>query len=150
MRDVTRRRPVSASAINLAAPVYSGVCFALSYILASLVPAVREAEETIKRGLRYAGAGADGLFVPGAFKNEEIRVIAESVTLPINVMAWPGLPDAAGLAKLGVRRLSSGSAIPQLAWATAERAARGFLLDGDSDPLMEGTKQFGEIQKLFL
>ena len=63
---------------------------------------------------------------------------ADTVPLPLNVMAWPGLADAAGLGKLGVRRLSAGSAIAQALWGRAELLARDFLQDGRSDPLSGG------------
>jgi hypothetical protein len=32
--------------------------------------------------------------------------------MPVNLMAWRGLPAAAELGKLGVRRLSAGAGIP--------------------------------------
>lgn len=74
----------------------------------------RQAEVTIKRGLRDATARANGLFVAPVAKEAEIRVIADSVSLPLNVLAWAGLPGAAALAKLGARRLSAGSSISLL------------------------------------
>ncbi|HEY1397249.1 isocitrate lyase/phosphoenolpyruvate mutase family protein [Roseateles sp.] len=118
-------------------------------ILADLVEPSLQVEETIRRGLQYAAAGADGLFVPGARDEVDIEEIARRVALPLNVMAWPDLAPAATLARLGVRRLSAGSAIPQLAWGAAEFAAKSFLETGESEPLLAGAKQFGQVQQLF-
>jgi len=65
--------------------------------------------ETIARGRLYREAGADGLFVPGLVDIKAMRAIIEAVNLPLNVMAFPGLPSAKELGGLGVRRLSAGA-----------------------------------------
>lgn len=117
--------------------------------LAGLAEPSERVEETIRRATLYSAAGADGLFVPGLREPTEIEDVALATRLPLNVMAWGGLPGAAALYKLGVRRLSAGSAIPQLVWGQAERAARGFLETGNSDPLSADAKPFAEVQRLF-
>lgn len=114
--------------------------------LAGLVDADKRAGETIARGRRYAAAGADGLFVPAVSDTADIREIATNVPLPLNVMAWPDLPSAQDLAALGVKRLSAGSAIPQMVWDVAEHAAKAFLAGDTSEPV---TKPFAAIQQLF-
>ncbi len=118
-------------------------------VLARLAEPDEQVAETIRRGQLYARAGADGLFVPGLRVEADIRAVVAGVDLPLNVMAWGGLPVAAYLGKLGVRRLSAGSAIPQVAWSAAERVARAFLEVGDSDALLADAKAFGDVQKLF-
>jgi 2-methylisocitrate lyase-like PEP mutase family enzyme len=118
-------------------------------ILAGLAEPSQRVEETIRRAGLYAQAGADGLFVPGLREPTEIEDVALATRLPLNVMAWGGLPAAAELSRLGVRRLSAGSAIPQWIWGQAERAARSFLETGHSDPLSAGSKPFAEMQQLF-
>lgn len=94
--------------------------------------------ETIARAARYREAGADGIFVPAVVEPDAIRTIAASIALPLNVMAVPGLPDAAALYALGARRLSAGSALAQLAFGTARRAAASFLASGDTAVLSAG------------
>ena len=118
-------------------------------ILAGLTDPARQVAEVIRRGRLYAAAGADGLFVPGLRHEGDIKAVAAGVSLPLNVMAWAGLADAAALAQLGVRRLSAGSAIPQAALGTAEGLIHGFLETGASEPLFTASKPFGELQKLF-
>ena len=86
--------------------------------------------------------------MPGASQPAEIRSIAAAAGLPLNVLAWPGLPPAAELQKLGVRRLSAGSAISQAAAATAVAKAKDFLRNGDSGPLREGAMTYGELNAL--
>jgi 2-methylisocitrate lyase-like PEP mutase family enzyme len=116
--------------------------------LASLVEKAKQADESIARGDLYASAGADGLFLPALMNAADIEKIASASTLPLNVMALPGLPDAAALGTLGVRRLSAGSGISQVVLAEAKALAQDFLNDGRSDVLAKAMP-YGEIQKLF-
>lgn len=102
--------------------------------LAQLVPKEALVDESVARAQLYAAAGADGFFLPGVFDETDIRRVVEAITLPLNVMAWPSLPDAARLVELGVKRLSAGSGISQIVWATAEKHAKDFLRDGQSHP----------------
>ena len=116
--------------------------------LYELAPEPARVEETLSREKRYREAGASGIFVPGVVDPAEIRTIAAEVGLPLNVLAWPGLPPAAELVGLGVRRLSAGSGITEAVWGRAAALARSFLDDGRSDPLSEGAMSFGEINAL--
>ncbi len=68
--------------------------------------------------------------------------------MPLNLLAYPGLPDAAALERLGVRRLSAGSGIVGAALGRAATLTRGFLQDGRSAPLMEGALGWGELNAL--
>lgn len=103
--------------------------------LKQLVPADQAVEETIRRGRAFRDAGASGLFAPFALKPEDIRAIAEASPLPLNVLAWRGLPNATELKRLGVRRISAGAGIARAAFAAAHEAAAAFLVYGDSDAL---------------
>ncbi len=105
--------------------------------------------ETVKRAACYRDAGADGIFVPGLSEPSAIRAIVAEVKMPVNVMAYPGLPPAKELKKLGVRRLSSGTAIPQMIWSRVAELAKGFLGTGDSKPLFNNSMAYGTLQKLF-
>jgi len=66
-------------------------------------------QETIRRAKRYALAGADGLFVPGIIRSEDIAAVVAATQLPLNVMCFPALPDFTELARLGVKRISMGN-----------------------------------------
>jgi 2-methylisocitrate lyase-like PEP mutase family enzyme len=116
--------------------------------LAQLAPEGQRVSETLARGQRYREAGADGLFVPALVAPEQITAVVEGVALPINLLAWSGLPDAEGLQALGVRRLSAGSGITQVIWGQAEKLAADFLQGGDSSKLA-GQIAYGRMQGLF-
>ena len=66
-------------------------------------------EETISRGRFYAEHGANGFFVPGVTRPDDIAAIVHEVPLPLNVMCMPELADFGTLATLGVRRISMGN-----------------------------------------
>jgi 2-methylisocitrate lyase-like PEP mutase family enzyme len=106
--------------------------------LRGLVPAPDRLAEALARAARYAGAGASGIFVPGVVEPAAIAAIAAATDRPLNALAWPGLPPAAELARLGVRRLSAGSAIAQGALTRARSLAAAFLRDGEREAPADG------------
>src|SRR5580704_6146088 len=106
-------------------------------------------DETISRAALYRTAGADGIFVPGLCESAAIKAISSEVKMPLNVMAWPDLPSATELSKLGVRRLSSGAAIAQVLWNHAEELAEKFLKTGDSAIVLKDAMGYSKLQSLF-
>jgi len=116
--------------------------------LKALAPG-RAVEETLARAAQYAAAGADGLFVPAAISAAEIEALVQGQPLPLNVMARPGLPPIATLARIGVRRLSAGSAIAQAALGTAKRLASDFLKEGSTERLFADALTYAEGNALF-
>jgi len=118
--------------------------------LRRLTTGERAAGEAIDRARRYHDAGCDGIFVPGVRAPSEIRVIAAAIApLPLNVMLTAGLPAAAELRELGVRRLTAGSALASAAYGRARQLAIQFLADGRSEPFAEGAIGYGEMNALF-
>jgi 2-methylisocitrate lyase-like PEP mutase family enzyme len=118
--------------------------------LAGLVEKPGQVEESIRRGRIYTSAGADGLFLPGIVASGDIEAVVREVSVPLNVMAWPGLAAAGELGMLGVRRLSAGSGIAQMLWGAAQRLAEHFLRTGCSTGMMEGTMSYSQLQGLFV
>ncbi|AQH03311.1 PEP phosphonomutase [Burkholderia sp. KK1] len=117
--------------------------------LASLVEKSKQPHEAIARGNLYASAGADGLFLPALVQPSDIEAIVGAIRLPLNVMALPGLADAATLGQLGVRRLSAGSGISQVVLGRTKALAADFLAHGRSDALNDQPLPYSEIQRLF-
>jgi 2-methylisocitrate lyase-like PEP mutase family enzyme len=116
--------------------------------LKGLAAPERRVEETLRRGALYRAAGADGLFVPGVVDRDEIRAITSACGLPVNVLVRAGLPHAAELASLGVRRLSAGSDVAEAVLGRAAALVRAFLADGASEPLAEGALPYPDVQDL--
>lgn len=105
-------------------------------------------QETLARAARYVAAGADGIFVPGLTVPDEIRTVAASIAAPLNVFALPGMPRLPELAKLGVRRLSSGSALAEAAYSQATTLAAAFLGEGSSDAMVPSALSYSEINRI--
>ena len=116
--------------------------------LRALAPPDRRLDETLARAERYRAAGADGIFVPGVTDAPAIRAIAAAVGLPLNVLTRPGLPPAAELEALGVRRLSAGSWLASAALATVAARASEFLRSGASEPLVAGAMPYADANAL--
>jgi 2-methylisocitrate lyase-like PEP mutase family enzyme len=116
--------------------------------LRGLVPEADRVAEVRARAARYRDAGASGIFVPGLVAPAAIRELAGAVGLPLNLLAWPGLPPLAELQQLGVRRLSAGSSIAQAALGRAKALAAAFLRDGHRDAPPDATLTHRELNAL--
>jgi 2-methylisocitrate lyase-like PEP mutase family enzyme len=107
--------------------------------LRRLVPAPQAYDETVRRASLYTSAGASSIFVPGLVDRTDLTRLVKDVALPLNVLAWPGLPDAAALQEIGVRRLSAGSGIGKAVLGYTLDMAKAFLAEGRSEPITGGT-----------
>ncbi|RYZ35161.1 MAG: isocitrate lyase/phosphoenolpyruvate mutase family protein [Myxococcaceae bacterium] len=116
--------------------------------LRGLVPPERRVEETLTRAALYQKAGADGLFVPGATLAADLQALTRGTPLPVNAMARPDLPNVPELQRLGVRRLSAGSAIAQALWGRAGALATAFLREGHSAALFEEASSYPSLNSL--
>lgn len=98
--------------------------------------------ETIARAKAYLDAGADCIFVPFIAEETLIGRLAAAIPGPMNVLAGSTTPGIATLARLGVKRVSLGSAPAAHLLAAFRRAARevrdqgtyGFASDRISHP----------------
>jgi 2-methylisocitrate lyase-like PEP mutase family enzyme len=79
-----------------------------------------EHDTTVARALRYLDAGADGIFVPGMNDDGDIETVVQAVPLPVNILASR---DIDTLARLGVRRISTGSLLFRAALEATVHAA---------------------------
>ena len=116
--------------------------------LRGLAPAGQRAAETLARAARYRDAGANGLFAPGISDADEIAALVAGTDMPLNVLAWTGLPDAGRLQALGVRRLSAGSAISEAMHGHVLAMMREFAASGRVDTSAGKPATYGEVQAL--
>ena len=82
--------------------------------------------DTIRRLQAYERAGADVLYAPALQDLDSIRAVCTALANPVNVlMGLPGATfSAAELANVGVKRISVGSALARLSFASLIDAAR--------------------------
>jgi 2-methylisocitrate lyase-like PEP mutase family enzyme len=99
-------------------------------------------DDAIERCRRYAGAGADGVFVPALRDESAIGRLVEAVGVPVNLLYSPAGPTVDRLAALGVARISCGSLLFRTALkstvdvAVAVREGRAGA-GGDARPYAE-------------
>jgi 2-methylisocitrate lyase-like PEP mutase family enzyme len=87
-------------------------------------------DDTIRRLVAFAEAGADVLYAPGLPDLDAIRAVARAVSpKPINVLIGPGVPLAT-LAEAGAKRVSLGGALYMGAMQAVADAAKA-LAAGD-------------------
>ncbi|WP_406297480.1 isocitrate lyase/phosphoenolpyruvate mutase family protein [Embleya sp. NBC_00888] len=103
--------------------------------------------ETLDRATAYLAAGADGIFVPGVTDPTTVATLAETLPAPLNVLVGPGAPAVAELGKLGVARVSLGSAIAEAAYAVVRRSARELFETGTYSSLTD-TIPYGDLNAL--
>ena len=106
-------------------------------------------ELAVERLRAYQEAGADGAFVPRLVDPDQIRRITEAVSAPLNVLAAPLTPPLEELRRLGVRRLSTGSALARASLAVAQRISREVLEDGGAESLWLEAIPYTDANRLF-
>ncbi len=93
-------------------------------------PAERRYEEALTRLLAFRDAGADCLFLPGVRDAETVARIVRDVQCPVNILAGPGSPSVPELEKLGVARVSLGSALMRATLGLIRRMADELKASG--------------------
>ena len=107
-------------------------------------------KDTIARLQAYQEAGADVLYAPGLVSRDDIAAAVGSLDRPVNVvMGLQGVSmTLAELSALGVRRVSTGSALSRAALGAFMRAAREMQEHG-SFSFAEAAVSSRELNTLF-
>lgn len=125
---VARIRAAVAAARSLPFP------FTLAARAENFLHGHADLDDTLRRLVAYAEAGADVLYAPGLTSRAQIRAVVDAVApRPVNVLVGsPALRlSLAELAELGVRRVSLGSSLARLAYGTFFDAAEALGKQGD-------------------
>jgi 2-methylisocitrate lyase-like PEP mutase family enzyme len=127
-----------------------GFAFTLTARAENFLVGRPDLNDTIKRLQAYQQAGADVLYAPGLANAQDIAAVVNSVDRPVNVlMGSPALRlDLAALSKLGVRRVSVGSALSRAAYGAFLRAARE-MHDHGSFTFGDEAVGFAELSAMF-
>ncbi|MEU8516818.1 isocitrate lyase/phosphoenolpyruvate mutase family protein [Kitasatospora sp. NPDC048722] len=104
-------------------------------------------QETLDRARAYLDAGASGIFVPGVTDVDVVAALAAGIPAPLNILAGPGAPSVAELSKLGVARVSLGSAVAEAAYAVVRRVAAELAATGTYTGLTDAV-DYGEFNAL--
>ena len=104
-------------------------------------------DATLKRAIAFRDAGADCIFVPGLSDAAVIERLVKDVQCPLNILVGPGSPAVGELEKLGVARISVGSALMRATLGAAKRAAQELKSSGTYAAL-EGGVPYADVNKL--
>ena len=91
---------------------------------------VDDFEDTILRVTSYAAAGVDCVYAPGLTDLAKIKRLVDESGAPVNILLLPGGPTVAQLTDLGVRRISLGSGLSNIAFGAFAKAAKRLLEEG--------------------
>jgi 2-methylisocitrate lyase-like PEP mutase family enzyme len=105
--------------------------------------------ETIRRLTAYAEAGAECLYAPGLRTTADITAVVRALApRPVNVLVGSDFATVAGLADMGVRRISVGGALARVAWGAFLHASREIAEQGTFTNLA-GAIPFADINRSF-
>ena len=106
------------------------------YLLQIGDPAERY-DETVRRLSAFREAGADCVFAPGLRDAPAIGRLVADLKCPINILAGPGSPSVPELSKLGVARVSLGSATMRATVGWLRRIAQELKATGTYSNLQD-------------
>jgi 2-methylisocitrate lyase-like PEP mutase family enzyme len=81
----------------------------------------------IERGNAYKDAGADGFYPILLKEKESIKTIIKEVSLPVNILMFPGIPDFSTLKEIGLARISLGPGFLKYAINSMKNIAEKLL-----------------------
>ncbi|MGH2411638.1 MAG: isocitrate lyase/PEP mutase family protein [Chloroflexota bacterium] len=102
----------------------------------------------VERLRAYRAAGADCLFVPGVSDEATIGRLARALKAPLNVLAGAGTPPIAALGRLGVARVSVGSAPMRATLGLVRRIAEELSREGTYTSMTAGAIPYAEVNRL--
>ena len=125
--------------------------FVLTARAENLINGRPDLQDTIRRLVAFAEAGADVLYAPGLTTREDIDAVVRAVApKPVNVVMGLSGPtlSLAVLASLGVKRVSLGSSLARAAYGAFLQAAREVKQRGTFDFAREAVS-YAEINAMF-
>jgi 2-methylisocitrate lyase-like PEP mutase family enzyme len=115
--------------------------------LSQVGPPETRYDHTLRRLRAFREAGADCVFAPGLRDSETIARLAKDLQCPLNILAGPGFPSVSELEKLGVARVSLGSAPVRATLGLLQRIAEELRTSGTYHAL-EGAPAHNDVNKM--
>jgi 2-methylisocitrate lyase-like PEP mutase family enzyme len=101
----------------------------------------------LQRLSAFRDAGADCLFLPGVGDARTIGRMVADLKFPINILAGPGSPSVPEMERLGVARVSLGSALIRATLGLVRRMAEELKATGTYDTLA-GAPAHAEVNRM--
>jgi 2-methylisocitrate lyase-like PEP mutase family enzyme len=105
-------------------------------------------ERTVERLRAYHSAGADCVFAPGVSDRDTIAKLVKAITAPLNILVSAACPPLAELQKIGVARVSAGSAVMRATLGLVRRVAKDWMEAGTYDSLFTGAIPFADLNRM--
>jgi 2-methylisocitrate lyase-like PEP mutase family enzyme len=125
--------------------------FTLTARAENFLQGIADLDDTIRRLVAFADAGADVLFAPGLTKLADIEAVVRAVApKPLNaIMGLAGHSmSLEALERIGVRRVSVGSSLARVAYSALLRAGQEIRATGTFD-FANGAVPFREMNAMF-
>jgi 2-methylisocitrate lyase-like PEP mutase family enzyme len=106
-------------------------------------------ELALQRAFAYRDAGADCVFVPGVRDPDTIARLVKDLKWPLNILAVHGSPPVPELEKLGVARVSLGSAPMRATLGLLRRLAEELKTSGTYSQL-EGAPAHTDVNRMLV
>jgi 2-methylisocitrate lyase-like PEP mutase family enzyme len=104
-------------------------------------------DEALRRLVAFRDAGADCVFAPGLRDGDTIGRMVRDVKCPVNILVGPGFPAIPALQKLGVARVSVGSAAMRATLGLVKRIAEELQSSGTYSTL-EGGIAYADVNRM--
>jgi 2-methylisocitrate lyase-like PEP mutase family enzyme len=101
----------------------------------------------IERASAFAGAGADGIFVPFVRDISAVTALKEAISLPLNILMDESL-DVKALKQLGIARISTGSKPILATLALLQRIGDALLHGDDWQPLYTAEPTYAAVNAM--
>ena len=105
-------------------------------------------ERAVERLRAYRQAGADCVFAPGVSDRDTIPKLVKAIAAPLNILISPNCPSLTELEKMGVARVSAGSALMRAALGLVRRIGKEWMEAGTSNSLFDGAVPFAELNQM--
>ncbi len=130
--DAGRIEPLAEAVetIGRAAAAAARVGIVLTARAENHIRGVDDFDDTVARLIAYRQAGADVVYAPGLVDLARIRRVVDEAGAPVNVLILPGGPSVADLTDAGVRRVSVGTGLSNVAYGALAAAAQRLLDEG--------------------
>ena len=115
--------------------------------LLEIGPPEKRYDEALRRLAAFRDAGADCVFAPGVRDPGTIARLVKDLQCPVNILAGPGSPSIPELQKLGVARVSVGSADMRATLGLLRRIAAELKSAGTYTTL-EGGILFADVNRM--
>jgi 2-methylisocitrate lyase-like PEP mutase family enzyme len=105
-------------------------------------------ERTVERLRAYRQAGADCVFAPGVSSRDTIAELVKAIAAPLNILVSAECPSLAELEKMGVARVSAGSAVMRATLGLVRRIGKEWMEAGTYKSLLGGAVPFAELNRM--